>query len=115
MSEKSAKIVGSNPPAPAAGAADARMAEAIVQAPLFAIGEDRVRLGGFLERLFRLLVAWIAIGMVFQRELAIRALDLLLGRLPLDSENLVVVALRHAAHPLATFTIDGRRSRSPSM
>src|SRR5205814_8233218 len=72
-------------------AADAGVAEAIVHAPLLAVREHRVRLGGFLERLFGLLVARIAIGMVFQRQLAIRALDLLLRRLPIDSQALVLV------------------------
>ena len=43
MSEKSAKIVGSKP-APAARAGDARMAEAIVEAALLAIGQDGVGL-----------------------------------------------------------------------
>ena len=54
MSEKSAKIVGSNPPA-RAGAADAGMAEAVVEAALLRVGEDGVGLGRFLEVLFGLL------------------------------------------------------------
>ena len=92
MSEKSAKIVGSNAGS-ARAAVHAGVAEAVVDAALVAIGEDRVRLGGFLEALLRLLVVGIAVGMVLQRELAIRALDLLVRRLALDAEDLVVVPL----------------------
>ena len=114
MSEKSAKIVGSKP-GPARGAADAGVAEAVVEPALLRVGEDRVGLGRFLERFLGLVVAGIAVGMVLQRQLAVRALDLLFGRRALDAEDLVVVTLGHAAHPLATFTIDGRSSRSPSM
>src|SRR5262245_18938682 len=91
------------------------MAEPIVQAAFFFIAEYRVGLGGFLEGFLGLVVARIAIGMVFERHLPIGALDLLICGLAIETENLVVIALRHAAHPLATFTIDGRRSRSPSM
>ena len=52
MSEKSAKIVGSNPPPPRR-AVHAGVAEAVVEAALLAIGEDRVGLGRFLEALPR--------------------------------------------------------------
>ena len=113
MSEKSAKIVGSNPAPPAES--DAGVAEAVVEPFLLLIGEDRVGLGRFLERFLGLVIAGIAIGMELQRQLAVRALDLLFRRGALDAEDLVVVPLGHAAHPLATFTIDGRSSRSPSM
>ena len=61
MSEKSAKIVGSKPPAPPA-LAHAGMAEAVVEAALLRVGEHRVGLGRFLERLFGLVVAGIAVG-----------------------------------------------------
>ena len=112
MSEKSAKIVGSKP-GPRRRAADAGVAEAVVEAALLAIGEDRVGLGRFLELLFGLVVAGIAIGVVLQRELAVRALDLLIGRLALDAEDLVVVTLAHAG-PHAPFRhLHHRRPQQP--
>ena len=115
MSEKSAKIVGSNPAPPAA--VHAGVSEAVVEAALVAIGKDRVGLGGFLEAFLGLAIVRVAIGMVLQRELAIRALDLLIGRFALDAQDFVVVPLAHASLilPLATLTIAGRISRSPSM
>ncbi len=152
MSEKSAKIVGSNP-APPGPAVHAGVSEAIVDAALVAVGQNRVGLGRLLEAFFGLVIVRIAIGMVLQRELAVRALDLLVRRLTLDAEDFVVVALGHHfsllagprlreasadrrslgggwsrlaraagarfpvsySTPLATFTIAGRISRSPSM
>src|SRR5262249_11103730 len=96
-------------------AGDARVPEAIVQAALLTIGEHRIRFGRLLEGFLRFVVARVAIGMIFERPFSICALDLLVCCLAIESENLVIVALHHAAHPLATFTIDGRRSRSPSM
>src|SRR5439155_4610837 len=62
-------------PAGAGGRADARMAEPIVQPPLFIVREDRVGLRGFLELLLGGLVARIAVRVMLHRELAIRALD----------------------------------------
>ena len=72
----------------------------------------RIRLGRFLEFLLRELVARVAIRVKLHRQLAIRALDLAVGRGPGDLEDLVVVALAHA---FATFTIAGRSRRSFSM
>ena len=111
MSAKSAKTSGSNPAPPPAPLTPG-VAEAVVGRPLVGVGEDRVGLGRFLELLLGVLVARIAVGMVLQRQLAVRALDLLVAGRPGDAEDLVVVALAHA---LATFTIAGRSSRSPSM
>ena len=78
-------------------------------APRFsAIGEHRVRFGRFLEALLGVAIVRVAIGVVLQRELAIRALDLLVRRLALDAQYLVVVALAHAGPcPLAHCTIQG--------
>ena len=86
-------------------AADAGVAEAIVARALVAVAEDGVRLGRFLECVLGLLVARVAIGVELQRQLAIRALDLLIGRGARDLEDLVVVALAHDA--LATLTMRG--------
>ena len=88
------------------------MAEAVVHAPLVGVGQDGVRLGRLLELLFGFLVAVIAVGVILQRQLAVRALDLHIDRGLGDAQDLVVVALAHA---FATFTIAGRSRRSPSM
>src|SRR6185503_1924887 len=95
-----------------AGAADAGVAVAVVERPLLRVGDDGVGLRRFLEAFLRRAVARIAIRVVFQRQLAVRTLDLLIGGVAADAEDLVVIAL---AHPLATFTIAGRSRRSPSM
>src|SRR5205814_3899830 len=57
------------PGAAAGGRAHARMAEAIVGRTFVRVREHRVRLGGFLESLFGRVIAGIAIGMVFERQL----------------------------------------------
>src|SRR5438105_3927063 len=95
---------------------DARVAVPIVCCTFVRVGEDRVRLRAFLEAFFGLVIAGVAIGMVFQRELAIRALDLAVAGGAFDREDLVVVPLGSGlAHALATFTMAGRSSLSPSM
>ena len=93
-------------------AAQAGVAEAVVHVALVGVGEHRVGLGRLLEQVFRLLVAGIAIGVMLERQLAVGALDFLVGRGLGDPEHFVVVAL---AHDLATFTMAARSSRSPSM
>src|SRR6185503_16244013 len=95
-----------------AGAADAGVAETIVGRPLVGVGDDRVGFRGFLEGFLGLVIAGVPIRVVLQRQLAVRTLDLLIRRVSSDSEDLVIIPL---AHPFATFTIDGRSSRSPSM
>jgi hypothetical protein len=85
--------------------------EAVVHVPLVGIGEDRVRLGRFLELVLRGLVAWILVRVVLDGELAVGALDLGLGGGLGDAEDLVIIPLAHA---FATFTIAGRSRRSPS-
>jgi hypothetical protein len=95
------------------GAADAGVAESIVARTLVAVAQDRIGLGRFLELVFGRFVALIAIGMKLERQLAIRALDLLLRGGPGDLEDHVIIALAHDA--FATFTRAGRNSRSPSL
>ncbi len=94
------------------GRAHARVAEAIVEAALLRVGEDRVGLGALLEFLFGELVARVAVRMELHREPAVRALDFGVARGLGDLEHFVVVALAHA---FATFTIAGRSRRSLSM
>ena len=69
---KSAKMVGSKP-APAAGAAHALVAEPVVERALLLVGEHRVGLGRFLEALFGGVVAGVLVGVILDRELAVRA------------------------------------------
>ena len=112
MSSNSAKTVGSNPAGPPAAPANAGVPEPVVARALVGVGQHGVRLGGLLELLLGGLVAGIAIGMMLERQLAVGALDLLIAGRTADAEHVVVVALAHDA--FATFTMDGRRSRSPS-
>ena len=97
-------------PARSTGARHAGVAEAVVPRALVGVAQDGVGLGGLLELLFGGRVALIAIGVVLQRQLAIRALDVLLAGILRDAEDLVVVPLAHA---LATFTSAGRSRRCP--
>src|SRR6185312_10765488 len=78
---------------PRAGRArDARVSEAVVCGALVGVREDRVRLRALLESLFRLVIAGIAVRVVLQRKLSVRALDLAVTRRALDREDLVVIA-----------------------
>ena len=96
------------------GAAHAREAEAIVGRALLGIREDGVRFGRLLEFLLGELIPGIAVGMVLERQLAVRALDFGFAGRPVDAEDVVVIALGRR-HAFATLTIAGRSSRSPSM
>ena len=60
-------------------AAEPGVPEAVVHVPLVRVHEHGIRLGGFLEVVFGALVPGIAVGVIFERELAVRALDLDLG------------------------------------
>ena len=93
----------------APGAGDSRVTELVVARPLVRIGEHAVRLGGFLEAFLRGRVVRIPVRVVLQRQLAVRALQLLLADAARDAEHLVVVALAHA---LATLTMAARSSSS---
>jgi hypothetical protein len=98
------------PCASTCGGANALMTEAIVQTPFFGVAQDGVRLGRFLETILGNLVARVSVWVVLHRELAIRALQLAVGGRSRDGQHFVVVAFAHA---FATFTIAGRRRRSP--
>src|SRR6185369_9352848 len=82
-----------------AGAAllESRMAEAVVGRALLSILQDVVGLVDFLEMVLTILVAGIAVGVPFHRELAVRRLHLRVGRAALYAEDFVVVALGHSA------------------
>jgi hypothetical protein len=86
------------------------VAEPVIGGALVGIGKHGIGLGRFLELLLRIRVAGVAVRMVPERELAVRALDLLISCAAPDAQDLVVIALAHA---LATLTSAGLRSRSP--
>ena len=62
-------------------AGNARMSEPVILSAFLRITEHGIRFGRFLEALFSLMVSWIAVRMVLQREFAISALDFLIGSL----------------------------------
>ena len=70
-------------------------AELIVGGALVGLAQDLVGLADFLELAFGAGIL-VHVGMEFARQLAVRALDLVLGRGPLDPEYLVVVLVFHA-------------------
>ena len=70
----------------------AGVAELVVAGPLLAVGEDLVGLGRLLELLDGLGVAGVAVGVVLDRQLAIRRRDLLVGSVALHAQDFVVIA-----------------------
>ncbi len=68
------------------------MAEAVIARAFLLVGQDRVCLAAFLELFLRVGIVRIAVGMVLQRQFAISALDLDIGRGATDTEYLVVIA-----------------------
>ena len=114
------------------GAAYTGVTEAVVSGTLVGVRQNRVCLAALLELLFGVGIVGIAVGMELQRQLAIGALDLLLGRAPPDAKDLVVVAFPVARQNrsilpfllvvwiyrfefCATLTIDGRSRRPFSL
>jgi hypothetical protein len=87
------------------------VAEAVVEVALIGIGQHRVRLGAFLEVILGRLVAGIPVGMELQRELAVGALDFLIGRRTRHAQHFVIIAFTHER--FATLTMAGRSRRSP--
>src|SRR5262249_53893743 len=76
-------------------ALESLMAVAVVDLPLLDVDEDLVCLGDFLEPPLPFRVARVAVGMVLHGELAIRLLDVVVGRRFDDTEDFVVIALGH--------------------
>ncbi len=68
------------------------MAEAVIARALLGVGQNGVGLAALLEALFRLRIIGVAVRMVLQRELAIGALDLLIGGGAADAQHFVVIA-----------------------
>jgi len=66
--------------------------EAIVASALLGVREHRVCLAALFELLFRLRIVRVAVRMVLHRQLAIGALDLLVGGRAAHSQNFVIVS-----------------------
>ena len=80
-------------PAAAAALGESGMSKAIIGGAFLFVDEDVVSFAELLEFLFRVRVVGIFVGVKFDRELAIRALDFIAGRIALDAQDVVVVAL----------------------
>ena len=74
------------------------MTELVVAGPAVAIGEDLVGLGRLLEAFLGLGVAGLLVGMVFERQATVGALQVCLAGIAGDAEDFVVVALGHVRH-----------------
>ena len=117
----------------ARASAQTGMTEAVVDAALFDIRQNGVGFAALFEFFFRVGIVGIAVGMELQRQLAIGALDLLLGGGAGYAQHLVVVAFSVAGQNglsqilsglmfrlhwvqclglRATLTIEGRSRRS---
>jgi hypothetical protein len=68
------------------------VAKAVIQRPLLTVAKNGVGLGALLELLLGFRIVRIAVGMVLQRKLAIRAFNFLLGGGARDPKYLVIVA-----------------------
>src|SRR5262249_50292717 len=67
-------------------------AKTIELGPFGLVAQDVVSVLDFFELGFRLLVPVIAVRMILAGQLAVRLLDLVFGRVPLDTQSLVVIA-----------------------
>ena len=71
------------------------MAEAVISRAFLRVAQHAVSLGRFLEFLLGVPIVGIPIGVVLQGKLAVRALQLLVVSVPVDTENFVVVSFCH--------------------
>ena len=105
-------------PKAAAGASariESRVAVLVVGGAFLRVAQGFISLAQFLEFFLGGLVTRIFVGMIFQGQLAIGLLDLLLAGIAVHAQNLVVVAFCHigqAAGLRATTTLAGRIRRS---
>ena len=88
---------------------------AVVGGALIRVAEGLVGLTEFFEFLLRLVVAGVFVWMVFDGQLAVGALQILLADIAIDAEHFVVVPLFAHCAPLETITDAARRSRSLSL
>src|SRR5688500_7706287 len=74
------------------------MAEPVITRALFLIGKHGISLGRFLELILGFLIARILVGVILQRQLSIRLLDLFDRRRASDAEDLVVIPFLSCRH-----------------
>src|SRR4029078_6353759 len=72
-----------------------RLAEGVVLLALVGIGQHVVRLGRLLEPRLRCVVAGVAVRVVLAGQLAVRLLDLVVGRPLADAQRLVMAPAGH--------------------
>ena len=68
------------------------MAITVVDGPLFGVGQDGVGFADLFEPLLGIRIIGIAVGMVLQRKLAVRALEFDVSDRAGNAQNLVVVS-----------------------
>jgi hypothetical protein len=74
--------------------AEPGLSQTVVDRPLVRVGQHGVGLGGLLEPLFGLLVAGVLVGVEPDRGTAIGLLDLGQVRVPIQTQDLVVLVVR---------------------
>lgn len=85
------------------------MSVPIVAFPLFGVAKHLVRLGSFLEPGDRVLVIAVAVGVVLDRQLSVRAIDLCFGSGSRDAKYFVVAGL--LGHDQSPFLAGPSRGR----
>jgi hypothetical protein len=67
------------------------MTEAVIVRAFLCVAQNGIRFGSFFKFFFGFAITWIAVGVVLERQLAISALDFLLGGAARNTEDVVVV------------------------
>ena len=88
---------------------------AVIGGALIRVAQSLIGLAEFFEFLLRLVIARVFVRMVFDSQLAVGALQILLADISIDAKNLVVIPLFAHCAPLETITDAARRSRSLSL
>ena len=92
------------------------MPEAVVIGAFLRVAQNRVGFGGFLEVFFGFLVSRIPVGVILKRELAVGALDFLIGGVPRNPEHLVVIPFSvQVVLVLLRCDADHRRPEKPAV
>lgn len=73
-------------------AAESGMAKAVIDGPFLRVGENGVSFADLFEPLLRIRIIGIAVGMVLERKLAVRALEFDVSDRAGNAQNLVVVS-----------------------
>src|SRR5690606_11341792 len=95
VAEDVAEAVGTTAPAHATLAAHPGMTELVIGGAFLGIGQHFVGLVGLLEARLCIGVTRIAVRMVLHGHAPVGLLQLLLGRVPLDTQDFVVIPLFH--------------------